>query len=56
MAMEKRGVSTKSIDIIGASSEDGAYICEDCKKIVITKQMKEKGKCPFCNSYKLKNS
>ncbi len=49
MAMEKKGVSSKSIDVIGVSSEDNSYICENCKKIVVDSKNQKNNKCPFCN-------
>lgn len=51
MSMEKRGVTGESnINVVGASTDDGAVICKNCKKIVIKTQIKEEGVCPFCES------
>jgi len=55
MPMVKTGVvSDQNVEVIGLSiEEENAKVCTDCKRIVLSKQIKEGGVCPFCDSVHL---
>lgn len=58
MAMEKKGVVSyqeNNIEVIGVKAENGAKICENCKRIVMFDQIRNDEECPFCNATILKD-
>ena len=48
MSMVKVGVIKG--EIIGVSADDGAYVCQSCKKVVFANQTTDNKRCPFCKN------
>lgn len=53
MSMVKKGVIRG--EIIGVSADDGAYICQNCKKVVLASQFTDDECCPFCKTNNSEN-